>query len=92
MLKTKQTLDFIFVLIGVVTGFASFLVINAFPLGDLTFSIVSGTTLTVGDFRIHHYIIGVAFFFVGFFIKGKIGSFLLGFGSILLLDDVGDLL
>ena len=91
MLKTNLKLDFIFVVIGVVAGFASFLVINAFLLGDLTFSIVSGTTLTIGGLRIHHYLIGLSISIAGLIIKRKLGSFLVGFGAALMFDDLGEL-
>ena len=87
----KPKLDLVFLAIGCVIGMFSLLFFKYFPQGNISLSIVSGTTLSIGGFRFHHWLIGGVCLFLGWFVKGKIGSALLGFGLILLLDDLGDL-
>lgn len=77
--------------LGLVFGLAFLMLMSNFPMGDISLSIVSGTTLTITGFRVHHWLLGVGCLFVGWFFKGKMGSLILGLGLAFFIDDLTDL-
>jgi len=101
MLKARKHtwFDWHFIVLGVVVGVGFLYGVSSF-LGSAIFSLASPLPLalwpephlSVGGFRVHHWMVGLVIIGVGCIVRGRIGSVLLGAGLVFVADDAYDLI
>ena len=87
--------DKTFFIYGVSIAIICLIIWNLIGQIELTFSIFSptGPIVTIGGTRVKHWLIGIVIMVFAPFIKNaKLMSFLLGFGLMLFIDEVPELL
>ena len=81
---------------GFITGFILLMFWGVFTEG-LIFTLQSmlspsGGQVYIYGFRVKHWMIGIIAIIAGYLYRGKHGDFLIGFGSILVIDEIGELI
>ncbi len=95
-MQSEREFQFKYVIVGVIAGILFLLTASTCCAGT-SFQIYSlglfpEPTLTVAGFHMHHWIIGGILVGVGLWVRGRLGSVVLGTGVLLLLDDLPDLI
>jgi hypothetical protein len=88
--------NYLYLIIGVVIAIISLIIFNSLPPYIVTFSLLSptGPQIYILGVRIKHWFVGLILLVIGYVIREdyRIGYFLMGFGAILFLDELPELL